>query len=146
MKVKLEFHEKYKEPEIHVCHDRDNPEVRKIYAAVKNAVDVRLVAYDEHETVMVPCTELVRIYTQDKKVYAATVEKTYLLRERLYELEERLDMGQFIRISNSEIVNVHKIKRLDTGLTGTIRMYLQGGADTYVSRRFVPKIRKALGI
>lgn len=146
MKVKLEFHEKYKEPEVHVCHDKDSREIRKIYAAVKNAVDAKVVAYDENETLMVPCMEIVRIYTQNKKVYVATGDKTYLLHERLYELEESLDMTQFIRISNSEIVNVHKIQKLDTGLTGTIRMYLQGGAETYVSRRYVPKIKKALGI
>lgn len=146
MKVKLEFHEEYKEPEIHICHDKDSRDIRKIYATVKNAVDAKLRAYDGHETVMVPCGEIIRIYSQDKKVYAVTAGKTYLLHERLYELEESLDMNQFIRISNSEIVNVQKIKRLDTGFTGTIKMYLQCEEETYVSRRFVPKIKKALGI
>ncbi len=146
MKIKLEFHEKYKEPEIHICHDKDNPEIRKIYATIKNMVDLRVRANDGNETVMLPCSEIIRIYSQEKRVYAVSTEKTYLMYERLYELEECLDMHQFIRISNSEIVNVQKIKRLDTSLTGTIKMYLQGDQETYVSRRYVSKIKKALGI
>lgn len=146
MKIKLEFHEKYKEPEIHICHDRDSREIRKIYAAIKNVVDLKVRANDGNETVILPSSEIIRIYSQEKRVYAVTTEKAYLLHERLYELEETLDMHQFIRISNSEIVNLQKIKRLDTGLTGTIKMYLEGEQETYVSRRYVTKIKKALGI
>ena len=61
-------------------------------------------------------------------------------------MEEKLDATRFLRISGSEIVNLHKIKRLDTGITGTIKMYLQENMETYVSRRYVAKIKKALGI
>lgn len=146
MKIRLEFHEKYREPEIHICYDRDSQEIRKIYDAIKGMVDLKIRANEGNETVMLPCSEIIRIYSQEKRVYAVTAEKTYLLHERLYELEESLDMHQFIRISNSEIVNVQKIKRLDTGITGTIKMYLWGEQETYVSRRYVTKIKKALGI
>lgn len=146
MKVKMELHEKYKEPEIHICHDTDSKEIRKLYAEIKSIVDAKLRAYDKSEMVMLPCTELIRIFTLEKKVYAVTAERTYQLHERLYELEESLDGNLFIRISNSEIVNARKIKRLDTSLTGTIKMYLQGEQETYVSRRYVSKIKKALGI
>jgi len=146
MKINLVIHEKYTEPEIHVCADRDDGAVRKIYAAVKWAVDAKIVGYDDREAVMIPCREVIRIFSQDKKVYAQTKAKTYLLHERLYELEEMLDEELFIRISNSEMVNIHQIIRLDTGLTGTIRMYLLGDVETYVSRRYVTKIKKALGL
>ena len=61
-------------------------------------------------------------------------------------MEEQLDNRKFVRISNSEIVNIKKIKKLDTSLTGTICMYLEGEKMTYVSRRYVSKIKKVLGI
>lgn len=146
MKVNLVIHEKYTEPEVHVCADRDDGEIRKLYAQIRRMVDAKIVGYEEREAVFLSCSDVISIFTQEKKVYARTKEKTYLLHERLYELEEVLDETQFIRISNSEMVNVHKIIRLDTGLTGTIRMYLAGEVETYVSRRYVAKIKKALGI
>ena len=58
-------------------------------------------------------------------------------------VEEKLDKTKFVRISNSEIVNLKKIKRLDTSVTGTIKMYLQSDIETYVSRRCISKIKAA---
>lgn len=68
------------------------------------------------------------------------------MRQRLYELEERLAGRRFVRISHSEIVNLGQVTALDLGLTGTIRMTLRGGAVTYVSRRYVKKIKEVLGL
>ena len=66
---------------------------------------------------------------------------SYFIRERLYKLEEKLDGNEFVRISNSEIVNRRRIKMLDFGITGTIRLIFRDGTETYVSRRYVPRIR-----
>ena len=68
------------------------------------------------------------------------------LKARLYELEERLAKKNFIRISNSEIVNFSKIKNFDLSLAGTITIIFKDGSKTYVSRRYVKKIKQFLGI
>lgn len=68
------------------------------------------------------------------------------MRQRLYELEERLDKGSFVRISNSEIINMKKVKGFDLSFTGTICVSLSNGTTTYVSRRYVAKIKQVLGI
>ena len=67
------------------------------------------------------------------------------MRARLYELEETLKK-QFVRISNSEIVNLQKVKSFDLSFTGTICVSLSDGTVTYVSRRYVSKIRQVLGL
>ena len=95
---------------------------------------------------MVSSDLIIRIYSEKQRVYAETKLGKYILHKRLYELEEQLDNRKFVRISNSEIVNIKKIKKLDTSLTGTICMYLEGEKMTYVSRRYVSKIKKVLGI
>ena len=87
-----------------------------------------------------------RIFTQNKNVYLTTENEQYRIKERLYELEETLDGSQFVRISNTDIVNVRKIKRLDTGIIGTIKMKLSGEQEAYVSRRYMGKIKQALGL
>ena len=79
-------------------------------------------------------------------VYAATETDEFLLRQRLWELEERLDSHHFIRISNSEIINLRRVIAFDLSLTGTICVSLQGGQISYVSRRYVRTIRQALGL
>ena len=89
---------------------------------------------------------MIRIYANDKKVFAVTGEGEYVLRQRLYELEERLDGRWFVRISNSEIINLKKVGHFDLSFTGTICVKLSDGTTTYVSRRYVSKIKKILGI
>ncbi len=90
--------------------------------------------------------ELIRIYAGAGKVFAVTSKGEYALRLRLYEIEERLPRHQFVRISNSEIINLKKVESFDLSLTGTICVKLANGAITYVSRRYVSKLKKILGI
>lgn len=90
--------------------------------------------------------DLFRIYTGSGRVFAVTDNGEYTLRLRLYEAEERLNPSQFVRISNSEIINLKKVKNFDFSFTGTICVELTNGATAYVSRRYVPKIKKILGM
>jgi len=90
---------------------------------------------------------LVRFYGQDKGVFAQDdAGETYAVKLRLYELEERLDPHDFVRVSNSEIVNLRKVTALDLSLSGTIKLTLAGGGVCWVSRRSVKNIKKALGL
>lgn len=102
----------------------------------------QLKAYDERGEILLNMDEIIRIYTQQRRVLVDSDRGSFSLRSRLYELEEKLDAAEFVRISNSEIVNKRRILHLDFSLTGTIRLSLKGGVETYVSRRYVPRIRR----
>ena len=143
MKIRLKINSKYKVPEIHVCSSENTAEIRNLYHTVKEAVDENLVAYQDKEAVSIRCRDVIRIFSANKFVYLETADARLRIKERLYEMEEKLDKTRFVRISNSEIVNLRKIKRMDTSITGTIKMYLEGEIETYVSRRYVSKIKTA---
>ncbi|MDE6024015.1 MAG: LytTR family transcriptional regulator [Lachnospiraceae bacterium] len=146
MKVELEIKPKYNEPEIHICNNKADDNTRKLRRVVLEAVDGSIVAYDGDNSIFIRHSEIVRIFSSNKNVYVSTDAGEYRIKERLYEMEEKLDGIRYVRISNSEIVNVRKLLKLDTSLAGTIKMYFKNGQETYVSRRYVPKIKKALGI
>lgn len=90
--------------------------------------------------------EFLRFFADGKGVSAQTAEQTYPVRLRLYELEERLDTTRFVRISNSEIINLDRVTAIDLSLAGTIRMTLEGAVHAYVSRRYVKKIKDTLNL
>lgn len=100
---------------------------------------------NEKLTVLEPA-DLIRIYANAGKVFAVTDKGEYVLRLRLYEAEERLDARQFVRISHSEIINLKKVNHFDLSFTGTICVKLSDGSTAYVSRRYVSKIKKILGV
>lgn len=89
---------------------------------------------------------LIRIYGEAGKVMAITKQGQYQLRLRLYELEECLDPQRFVRISNSEIINLKEVMNFDLSAAGTIRVNMSDHNHTYVSRRYVTKIKRILGI
>ena len=89
---------------------------------------------------------IVKIYAEASKVFAQTEKGSYQIRLRLYEAEEKLNNSKFVRISNSEIVNLKKVKSLDLSFVGTICMELSNGEVSYVSRRYVSKIKRVLGL
>lgn len=90
--------------------------------------------------------DLIRVYANCGKIFAVTNKGEYTLRLRLYELEARLNPNQFVRISNSEIINLKKVENFDLSFTGTICVKLSNGTVTYVSRRYVSKLKKILGL
>ena len=98
------------------------------------------------EALLLPQEAFLRFYTEDKGVLAQTQEGSFPVRLRLYELEEALSGTRFVRVSNSEIVNLNKVSALDLSLTGTIKLTLEGAAAVYVSRRYVRKIKQVLGL
>ena len=107
----------------------------------------RLTGFREGSAVPLEAAEVLRFYGEDKEVRAQALDgEVYTVRLRLYELEERLDRKAFVRVSHSEIVNWKRVTALDLSLSGTIRVTLEGGVVTYVSRRYVKKIKEVLGI
>lgn len=114
--------------------------------AERLAAEGPILGFRDQEAVPLAPEDILRFYGEDKEVRAQTAAGVYTVRFRLYELEERLPKGQFVRVSHSEIVNLRQVTGLDLSLTGTIRMTLRGDIACYVSRRYVKKIKEALGL
>ena len=102
--------------------------------------------YQEREPVRVGRSAVLRVFSEDKGVFCQTDQGVYTVRQRLYELEEELQGTRFVRVSNSEIVNLDRVTALDLTLSGTIKMTLAGGTVCWVSRRYVKKIKQALDL
>lgn len=124
------------------------PEVETLRTRLEGAMEGGFLTGRKGErTYLLDPAALVRFYAEDKGVFAQSeMGETYALKIRLYELEEKLDRHTFVRISHSEMVNLKKVTALDLKLSGTIQMTLAGGVVCYVSRRYVKKIKEALGL
>jgi DNA-binding LytR/AlgR family response regulator len=79
-----------------------------------------------------------------KQVEFITEDGVWYMRRTLQSLEDVLDMHRFLRISRFEIINLDKVIRYDFTVSGTLRMELAGGMETWASRRFIPTIRRVL--
>ena len=98
------------------------------------------------EVLLLDPAQVRRIYAQGQHVLARTDGETVLLKNRLYELEERLAGGPFLRVSHGELVNFDHVRSLDLSMAGTISLRLDNGDAAFVSRRNMGRIKSYLGI
>ncbi len=143
--MRVDFYQdtKLDEPRVVVQARSLSPEIEELMGMIAGFSASPLSGYSEGSVTRLFKDTVIRIYAKDKRVYADTADGTFLIKNTLYQLEEGLP-DNFIRISNSEIVNVNRIIRLDMNLAGRIRMHMEGGIESYVSRRYVPKVKEAL--
>lgn len=73
-------------------------------------------------------------------------EKTYIIRERMQTLEERLDPARFFRIHRSVIVRLDRIETLLREPGGDYAVQLKNGARLSVSRNRVEPLEQWMGL
>ena len=146
MQVEIKIDPSYTEPKIIVLTSSMTEDVSNLVKKLSENVPDFISGSRNEKMEVLEQADLIRVYANAGKVFAVTPKGEYLLRLRLYELEERLNPDRFVRISNSEIFNLKKVKSFDLSITGTICVQLTNGTVTYVSRRYVSKLKKILGI
>lgn len=146
MKIEIKIDECCVEPKIIIATNRVTEEINEIVKRLAGVQSQMIAGFQGEQVLMLEPNQIYRIYASGGKVYAEAECGTYFLRLRLYEMEQRLANQSFVRISNSEIINLKKVKGFDLSFTGTICVSLSNGTVTYVSRRYVAKIKQLLGI
>ena len=146
MEVEIKVEPGRQEPKIVILAREESAELRRLAEELSSLALGPIPVSRGEEKLLLPQGDFLRFYTDGKGVSAQTGSETYAVRLRLYELEERLDPSQFVRISNSEIVNLDRVTAVDLSLSGTICMSLDGTIKAYVSRRYVKKIKEVLNM
>ena len=146
MDIEIKLAPEYKIPKVIILTDKVTQEINALVSRLSEEEPQLISGFRDNILRVIEQNEIIRVYSENGKIIAATDEGEYVLRQRLYEMEERLDSSKFVRISNSEIINLKKVKGFDLSFTGTICVSLSDSSVTYVSRRYVSKIKKILGI
>lgn len=103
-----------------------------------------LSCWDGDYCIQKKASEILQVFSQDKKVYVKTNgNDTFILKIRLYQFEE-LGWSNFVRVSNTDIVNIEYIEKFDLTFTGVIKIILKDKSIVTVSRRYMAKIKDTI--
>ena len=146
MQVEVRIDQSVTNPKVIIVTGEITEEVNALVQTLSESEPRMIAGFREDTVTILDEKDILRIYASNGKVYAVLPAGEYVIRLRLYEVEERLKPSRFVRISNSEIINLKKVRSFDLSFTGTICVTLADGSKTYVSRRYVTKIKEVLGI
>ena len=145
--IEVEIDRDRVDPLVKILTREKNEQIERIIDAIENVTEndfPRIPATGEDGLEFVSQREIIRVYTEGRKILIQTEDAVYVCRRTISALEEELNPARFIRISQSEIVNVYKVKRFDINLAGTIGVEFENGMKSWASRSCVRDIKRML--
>ena len=80
----------------------------------------------------------------DGKTFLYTKDQVYETSYRIYELESMLRPRNFLRVSKSMLLNLMKIRSIQSALNGRFAAVLLSGEEVIISRNYVKGLKAAL--
>lgn len=127
-----------------------SPKILSLISELKEGNDAKEVhklhVYSDAEIHLLEPSEVFYFEYVDQKVFAYCKTKVYEIKNKLYELEEKLSDKDFIRVSKACILNLNKISSLSPTLGGRFEAKLKNGEKVVISRQYVNALKEAIGL
>ncbi len=146
MEIEIKLDSSVTVPKVIIITDKVDKEIEELVDKISKYKPAVICGFRDDIMRILEPGEITRIYSEGRKIAAVTENGEYIIRKRLFEVEETLELSRFARISNSEIINLGKVQHFDLSFKGTICVKMNDGSVTYVSRRYVSKIKSILGV
>ncbi len=147
VEIEVVLDEQYVDPRVTIKTRENTKQVENIIYAIENASDSdfpQIAANLDDKLVFVSQRDIVRVHTEGRKVVVQTEDVSYTVRKTLTGMEDILNPTRFLRISQSEIINIYKVKSFDFNMAGTIGVEFDCGIKTWASRSRVKQLKNLL--
>ena len=124
------------------CH-AVTEEVREIAAFVKSRQG-SLTGTKDSRQYEIAVSDIYYFETVDGKTFLYTKDQVYETSYRIYELESMLRPKNFLRVSKSMLLNLMKIRSIQSALNGRFAAVLLSGEEVIISRSYVKGLKAAL--
>lgn len=123
-------------------HEDLNQQIKNLLSHLKTNRDFldRLVINHKDRLVIISVKEVDSVAAYGNYLKVRTGGKTYLLRDTISSLSQRLDPKVFLRIHRSTIVNAERIKEFQPMFGGQYAVILKDGSEFVLSRNYRKEI------
>ena len=145
--IKTQFKEKegIQDIEVVITASEQSDAVKSLMKRIADPLAGTLLVSDaEGITTVLDEESIISISSGSKKLIIRADDGLYELRMSMQDVEKQLNPLAFIRISRYEIINLGKVRRFDFSATGTLRIEMKDGTETWASRRLIAVIKKRL--
>jgi DNA-binding LytR/AlgR family response regulator len=146
VKIRIETIEGLAEDEVVIRCGRVDDTIKKIHDYIKeqSLLKTGFTFYKQNQEYYFPLDEILFFDTDDERVYAHTADDAYLIKHRLYELEQLLPRC-FVRASKSTIINSKQVYSIERNLTASsLLKFINSHKQVYVSRHYYKQLKQKL--
>ena len=145
MKVSVDISPEYKEPYAVIHTDKVTEEIQRMIDIFSVSEAPITALQNEEDIVVLQSKEIYMVRVEDGDTVIYGEKNKYRSKKRLYELGAQLG-SQFMQISKTTLVNLSYMDSIEAGFSGTLLLKLKNGCSDYVSRTYLPKFKKYLGL
>ena len=143
MDVEIEQVGRERKEQVLIRYHAVTEEVREIAAFVKSRQG-SLTGVKDSRQYEIAVSDIYYFESVDGKTFLYTKEQVYETAYRIYELESMLRPKNFLRVSKSMLLNLMKIRSIQSALNGRFAAVLLSGEEVIISRSYVKGLKAAL--
>ncbi|MDR2570251.1 MAG: LytTR family transcriptional regulator [Oscillospiraceae bacterium] len=141
MKLRIEVTDGLSENEVLIRCGRVDGSVQKLQEYILSMSAPKLTFYKGTQEYYLSLDDVLFFETDGEQVHAHTVNDTFRVKRRLYELEEMLSQN-FVRAAKGTIVNTTHIYAINRNLTSSSQVKFAGThKQIYISRHYYSDIK-----
>ena len=147
IKVRTNISNEFQDIEVYINAPERNEEVQMLENELlsKSSKSIQqIIAMQNNDIFIINMSDVILFFSEEKNNFCKTKDGIYKIKEKLYYLEDMLSKKDFIRISNSAIINISHVKCFNTSIIGKIIVKFKDGSEEYVSKRRTSEIMKFL--
>lgn len=145
LKVTVEENQAIEEIEVIIKCKNQGDDVLFLLEKIRT-FDQKVIANRNNETYFIKPSMIMYIQVIDKSTFLADGKYVYETTMKLYELENLLEIHDFMRVNKSCIINLNQVRSMSPDLYGRIIMKMNNGEKIIVSRQYSMNIKKKLGV
>ncbi len=144
MLVKIEVAPEYTPPRVVIYTDRMTPEIQRALDILQARSGPVLAEQNERIILLTP-QDIYMVRVEGGETKICTRQDSFSSRKRLYELLDQLG-DSFLQISKACAVNLSYIQSVEAGFGGSLLLKMKNGLSDYVSRKYLPDLKRYLGL
>ena len=146
-KINIEFVEIADQQDIKIVitsAQMDN-EIKELMNRISDPFDNRFTVFDDKgAAIILTYDKIISISSDKRRLKVIADNGIFELRSSLQDVEQKLKSPSFIKISRYEIINLGKVKKFDFSVSGSLRIEMDNGMETWASRRNIREIKQRL--
>lgn len=144
MDVEIKIIKNLEKPYAVIYTSQIDEETQKIVSMLESANDI-ITAVHNDRTMILKGDDIYLIRIENEKTVLYGNEKSYVCKKRLCELEKALKPN-FMKISKTTLINLKYIEGMEASFGGMMLLIMKNGCKDYVSRKYLPDLKKYLGL